>query len=276
MARALGWVYIIGPALSLVSFALAFLPYANFGGLLAVDAAAIAVGVALLSGRLDTQPSRVFEAIVAAGTVAVSLAVYFAGTPSAGFRYFYLWVIPYAWRFFSRRAATAHTAFAALSSGVVLAIQVHQQGRQLSEYYGLWIVSVITMFMIGIMVERLTASLRLADERFHRGFLESPIGLVLLDSDVRILELNPAFAAILERHADDLVGHDLHDHIHVDDRARGRRTYQAALDRSSPVSFQERYVRSDGAIRTVSVHAHPQQREAYMGKYLFCQGARRE
>jgi len=132
------------------------------------------------------------------------------------------------------------------------------------------------MFMIGIMVERLTASLRLADERFHRGFLESPIGLVLLDSDVRILELNPAFAAILERHADDLVGHDLHDHIHVDDRARGRRTYQAALDRSSPVSFQERYVRSDGAIRTVSVHAHPQQREAYMGKYLFCQGARRE
>jgi hypothetical protein len=175
MARALGWVFLVGPALSLVSFALAFLPYANIVGLLVIDGVAIAVGLALLSGRLDTQSPRVFEAIVAVGTVAVSLAVYFAGTPSAGFRHFYLWVIPYAWRFFSRRAATAHTAFAALSSGVVLIIQVQQQGGQLSRYYGLWIISVITMFMIGVMVERLTASLRLADERFHRGFMESPL-----------------------------------------------------------------------------------------------------
>jgi Amt family ammonium transporter len=94
---------------------------------------------------------------------------------------------------------------------------------------------------------------------------------VFLDRDMRILELNPAFAAILARPAEELVGRSLHDHTHTEDRIRSRRQYQAALDRASPVSLQERYLRSDGAIRTVSVHAHPQQREAYIGKYLFCQ-----
>ncbi len=136
------------------------------------------------------------------------------------------------------RLIAQHFAAIASSTRVVLGSVV------LGSVGGIALVGVI----FGLMHRDLRRSERLAaansgalaesEEQFRHIFEESPIGIVLAKQDgQRIVQASPAFCHIVGYRAEEIVGHDLLDVVHVDDR--------------EPLSDAIEQVRSGGDCTTV-------------------------
>ena len=92
-------------------------------------------------------------------------------------------------------------------------------------------------------------SLDAAEERFRRVFEDSPTGMVLCDLDLRILEVNAAFAAFLGVAAGELVGRSVASHSHPDDMAVILEHQREMLAGTVPhYRMDKRYVRADGSL----------------------------
>ncbi|MGW3075425.1 putative bifunctional diguanylate cyclase/phosphodiesterase [Kitasatospora sp. NPDC001132] len=65
----------------------------------------------------------------------------------------------------------------------------------------------------GIGADRLLAALRASESRFRAAFCDAVIGMALIDAEDRIIEVNPAFAALIGRGVGDLVRTHLHEII---------------------------------------------------------------
>lgn len=93
-------------------------------------------------------------------------------------------------------------------------------------------------------------------ERFRRSFDAAPIGMVLVRSDGRIIEANGAYARMLGRTVDELVGSPIELTTHPDDiPAERERMAQMLADDSGPVQFEKRLVHAEGHHVWVSMTA---------------------
>ncbi|MER6365009.1 EAL domain-containing protein [Kitasatospora sp. NPDC001527] len=75
--------------------------------------------------------------------------------------------------------------------------------------------------------DRQLAALRASESRLRAAFCDAGIGMALIDPEDRIIEVNPAFAALTGRTVDDLVG--THIHEIVDPEGMPRRLFRALV-----------------------------------------------
>ena len=185
---------------------------------------------------------------MAFGTLLVAAGVYEGGGPSSGAQFFFLWVIPYAFAFFSTRQAAFQTALMAASYAIVLAVQLHQHPAlgPGGLVIGMWLIAVTTVIIVGTLARRLSRSLRDVDRRFHRSFVDSPIGAAFVSTDLIWLEVNDALARLLRRTREELIGHSTLDVTHPDDVELSRTAWRMTTE--STVEFEKRYLRPDGSV----------------------------
>jgi diguanylate cyclase (GGDEF)-like protein/PAS domain S-box-containing protein len=85
--------------------------------------------------------------------------------------------------------------------------------------------------------------------RFERGFQDATIGMALVSLDLRFVKVNDAYASLLGRRPDDLVGRPVADVSHPGDAP-----IADALARSGGIA-EKRLVRADGSVVEVAVTA---------------------
>ncbi|WP_280698652.1 bifunctional diguanylate cyclase/phosphodiesterase [Kitasatospora sp. GP82] len=73
---------------------------------------------------------------------------------------------------------------------------------------------------LGGSTRELLAALRASESRFRAAFADAGIGMALIDSDDRIIEVNPAFAAMIGHEVPDLVRTHIHDIIDPEENHR--------------------------------------------------------
>ena len=112
------------------------------------------------------------------------------------------------------------------------------------------------------------------EESFRRVFHDSPVGMVLADLDLQVLDANAAFAAFLGREIDDLVGCSVASYTEPGDMELTLRQHAELLaGATGHYTIEKRYVRADGSLvwgeitvsllrddrdRPVAVHAQVQ------------------
>jgi diguanylate cyclase (GGDEF)-like protein/PAS domain S-box-containing protein len=93
------------------------------------------------------------------------------------------------------------------------------------------------------------AALNEAQEAFRHAFDDAPIGIGLVDMDGSIQRANRAMAELLGRTQEDLVGVQIIDLTHPDDRAVSEeRREQLARNEVSSYRIEKRYMRPDGSV----------------------------
>jgi PAS domain S-box-containing protein len=98
-------------------------------------------------------------------------------------------------------------------------------------------------------VHRADAALRQSENRFRRIFEGSPFGMTLSEGeDRRILQANPAFCQMLGYTPDELIGRNLYELTHPDERRMDRAFPDLAAADSSWRMREKRYVTKQGAV----------------------------
>lgn len=104
--------------------------------------------------------------------------------------------------------------------------------------------------------KRSEAALLEAEARFRTAFDEAPIGMSLMGTDGRLLRVNRALADLLGRRSEELVGVDVIDLTHPDDRAstevQNRDLFSGAVE---SVRMEKRFLRRDGDVVWTSIRA---------------------
>ncbi len=206
MARTFTYLFGGGATLLLVSLLLPHSPDRNTTALLIVSASAYVSSAGFLA-LYDRLPSWVFQVAPAAGTLLVSLAVYFGGSNGAdAYVMFYFWVAMAACYFLRPAGAFAHLALASAAYGVVLLLTPEHIALPVL----MWVLLTGTLLVVGSLmaaqreqVERLLQQLgsaartdsvtglanrRALDERFafelERSTLTGrPLSILALDAD---------------------------------------------------------------------------------------------
>jgi diguanylate cyclase (GGDEF)-like protein/PAS domain S-box-containing protein len=257
LTRWLAAVFVIGPTLVLAWLAFPHTA-ANNVGIVAVCATAYVIGAALYALSPDRTPDWVIKAAVAASTVMISAVVYFAGASDAGLGLLYVWATPYAF-FFSARHAAFQAALVAVCLFAALVAQPWIPG-DLGDYLSSqepvrWLLVVVTVVIVGVLVRRLDSWLRESHARFHRGFEDSPLGMALVGVDRRCLEVNEAFASMVGRTREQMVGASMIELTHPDDRQLSGDLVDAGLaDLRGRWSLEQRYLHADGTAVPARTH----------------------
>ncbi|HYE95836.1 MAG TPA: PAS domain S-box protein [Rubricoccaceae bacterium] len=101
------------------------------------------------------------------------------------------------------------------------------------------------------MTERQAAveALRRSEERYRSLFASTPVGLVTVDVDGRLLEANPAFLALLGYSTEELREKTYTDFTYPDDRATNHTLFREVVEgRREGFQIEKRYCRKDGRI----------------------------
>ncbi|GAM97852.1 chemotaxis protein methyltransferase CheR [alpha proteobacterium U9-1i] len=96
---------------------------------------------------------------------------------------------------------------------------------------------------LGFAVERSRAK-----ERFGLVFDRAGVGMVLMREDCSIVRANPAFAIIVDRPIDDVIGARCTDFTHKDDVNANAAAVDALRLSGGPVTFEKRYIRTSGEV----------------------------
>jgi len=123
-----------------------------------------------------------------------------------------------------------------------------------------WTRSILGVFgyRIALELEREQAEARLREsEAYMRLTLEnSPIGIASADLEGRLLDVNPAFAALLGYRREEVIGMRVRDITHPDDREETRRHFEALVRGDIPrYELEKRYIRKDGSAIHVRAQA---------------------
>ena len=257
MARALGWILLSGPSLALVWLVLPPARDAAEAAMLAIVFAAWALGALLLSGWADERSPRFFEAVLAAITVMISLAVVFSRSPASGLCFLYVWAVPLAYAFFPLRQAVLQTAVMAASLGIALLVQqVHDpELRPLADVaFSVWLFCVSAVVVAGATVRRIVSARRASLDRLSRGFADVSVGMAVVSADWRWVEVNDALCRFLARPREELLGHSPSEITHPEDIGTSRSVVERGLrDVRRAQTFVKRYLRPDGEIVWASV-----------------------
>jgi diguanylate cyclase (GGDEF)-like protein/PAS domain S-box-containing protein len=101
----------------------------------------------------------------------------------------------------------------------------------------------------GALVRASSQSLDAAEKRFRRVFEDSPTGMALGDLDLRIVEVNTAFADFLGVDARELVGRSVASYSHPDDMAVNLDLHHQLIAGTTPhYRMEKRYIRADGSV----------------------------
>ncbi|HLK46223.1 MAG TPA: PAS domain S-box protein, partial [Acidimicrobiales bacterium] len=99
-------------------------------------------------------------------------------------------------------------------------------------------------------LRRAESALRSSEVRHAATFDRSPMGICLIGPDLRLLEVNPALCAFLERPAAWLTSHTTHDITHPDDRAANAENYRHVAEHvADRFSFEKRYLTGAGDVK---------------------------
>ncbi|MDX6725119.1 MAG: hypothetical protein QOD73_3523 [Solirubrobacteraceae bacterium] len=274
MTRSLACVLLAGPVPALVWLALPHRAGADELGMLVVCAAAWLSGAALLAWPARLASEWALGGLMACATVLISVGIYFTGVPDSAFVLLFLWAAPYSFFFFTGRHAALQTAWFAACYAAVLTVHEDARGVTVVEFRGeepaLWLLAVGTVVVVGLLVRQLAAWMQTDEARFRRGFEESHIGMALVSTDLRYLEVNDAMCEILGRSRKALVGSRVDDHGHPDDI---RPSYNAVLDGitrdGGRPRFEKRYIRPDGTMVPARVNVSLVRSPSGRGLYFF-------
>ncbi len=205
VARALSLPFLAGPAagglLLAVPGQLDDRPLAFAALLLCV----LAIGLALRFGALDHQRPGVFALLVAAGVVAVSVGLVLAGPGQSLAAVFYLWLLPYAYIYFSRTQAWLLSLLASACFATTLLL-VPPAGADAVGVVVLWVWLTATVGITGLVIHSLATQARSGDRRLMTAFGQSSTPSLIADRDGRIVHANGALGTMLGLIAAELPG----------------------------------------------------------------------
>jgi diguanylate cyclase (GGDEF)-like protein len=138
-------LFVAGPTLALVTLALPHALDANTAGVAAAGLAAYLMA-AMLGGMRRRLPAWGLEVAVAYGTLVITVAVYFSGSATTSFAFFYLWALLYAAYFFPRPRAAIQLGLIAVGYAIVLSLRPEIDARLEA-----WVVAVGTLAMAGAL-----------------------------------------------------------------------------------------------------------------------------
>ncbi len=93
-------------------------------------------------------------------------------------------------------------------------------------------------------------------EAEYRMLAENAADIVFrLDADDRFSWLSPSVEAVLGRRPEDLLGRDVGEFLHPDDRSSRDRAIQGSVD--GRTSYEARYLHADGTYRWLAISGHP-------------------
>src|SRR5436305_5351836 len=121
MTRVLGWFWIGGGAIGLLSLLLPHLPSANIVGLICVAGACL-LGGGVLRWSPTPVSGRALPALLTVGTLMITAAVYFDGRGDSVYALFYVWVAVTAFYFLPRWHALLQLTLAGAAYGGLLVI----------------------------------------------------------------------------------------------------------------------------------------------------------
>jgi diguanylate cyclase (GGDEF)-like protein len=153
MARSLGWLFIAGATIGLISLFLPRAPHTNVGAL------AVNIGLAYLGGLivltvLRRMPAWTFHIALLAGTALITRAVYYSGQGVSYYGIWYLWAALFGFSFFKRSHATVHVALVGLAYAVVLAVR-HEPIAQAR-----WVTTIASLLIAGVFIDALVRRVR--------------------------------------------------------------------------------------------------------------------
>ncbi|HTW98052.1 MAG TPA: diguanylate cyclase, partial [Acidimicrobiales bacterium] len=220
VCRSLGLGFTAAALVGALSLLFPPAPGADLAVEIAAGGLAAVTGLVLMSGALDSAPPASFGIFVTWAILLASLAAYGAGKPVGGGELFFLWVVPYAFAFFSLRLAWLQTLLMAVAYAAVLLLQHHENpaGDRAGTLVGLWFLLIAAEVVVGVLVRRLGRSLRDVDQRFRNAFEHSPVGAAFLTPSGTFVEVNDALCALLARSRAELVGVSVQEVTHPDDR----------------------------------------------------------
>ncbi len=157
MARSLGWLFIAGATIGLISLLLPRAPHTNVGAL------GVNIGLAYLGGVIvlavfRRMPAWTFHIALLAGTALITRAVYYSGQGVSYYGIWYLWAALFGFSFFRRSHATAHVALVGLAYAIVIAVR-HEPIAQ-----GRWVTTIASLLIAGVFIDALVRRVR----RQHR------------------------------------------------------------------------------------------------------------
>jgi diguanylate cyclase (GGDEF)-like protein/PAS domain S-box-containing protein len=263
---------------SSLSFAWLAIPHARSADVLGVSLTALsswALAALLLVLPARHTTGRVLNAVMALVTVNISLAIYFTHSVDSSFNLFYVWELPYAFFFFTSRQAFLQTAWVALCYLAVLffeSVGGEPAGTLNSRDVSQWVIVVGTLTIVGLLVRRLSQWARESEARFRRGFDSSPLGMSLVGTDMRLLDVNDAFCRITGRTREELIGRPHADITHPDDRYLVQREADLVRPGGEGHSrIEKRVLRPDGEVVDVVCHAAVVRSLAGRPLYVFSQ-----
>jgi len=249
-ARAIGWLIAGGAAMVLIWVALPHPARTDDGAVIALVAATWILAALLLTGRFDHVPRVAMTAVLLAAALLISVTLLAIEDPTSGFSLFYACLAPYAFAAGSQRNAwLIVVGVAVLYGGVLIALAAGQPDVVRADALaGRWLVVVFGSIALGLFARHLGVLKRVSESRFRRGFADSPVGMAILSSDYRWLEVNAALCRMLGRTGDELVGRSPAEVTHPQDIGRSRAIVDRALAGASRQEFVKRYVRPDGEV----------------------------
>jgi diguanylate cyclase (GGDEF)-like protein/PAS domain S-box-containing protein len=256
LARSLGWLFLAGSVIGGVALLLPLPPGTDRVGTLLVVVVCLVLGLGLLAGA-PTLPPVAVHAMLALGTLAISVDIAFSGGRTVGDEMFYLWPAFCAFYFCARSRAVAHFAIIAVGYAAGLTL------GHVPEAPTRWTVVLCTLAVMWLVIDRLVArldgearetirrgaELSAAEERFRRAFDDASTGMTLGRFDGTWLRVNRAFARFVGREGEDLTGSTFGRVSHPEDIAEGVR----ALERLASGELEDwqaewRFIRRDGTL----------------------------
>jgi diguanylate cyclase (GGDEF)-like protein/PAS domain S-box-containing protein len=214
---------------------------------------ALALGAWIVTHR-ESLTYRQVGWIAIACTPMVAAVVAGRDDPSGG-GYAFIWGAPFAYAA-GRRVGYAHTAAVALCLAAAFGVQALRvdDPAAFHTYAGWWLTATVSAAIVGGVTRVIWESLESAQRQIDRAFDQGVLGMAVLDLGGRWQQVNRALAEILGRSPEALAGTPAADITHLGDRAITLEQIAQATDLGQ-VAFDKRYVRPDGSVRWVTVHA---------------------
>jgi PAS domain S-box-containing protein len=248
-ARSIAYLFATGAVLGLLTLVFPHMPEVNDLALVLLASGALVIAAIVWVSR-DRLREWHIHAVLACGTVIVSLANYYAG-PSTLYPVLYMWAALYAFYFFRLPEALAHMAFVAVSYAVVLAVQDPESTIVR------WLLAVGTPLVAGLLISQLlrrlsdrAQQLEQSEARTRRVIDTAPDAFITLDRDGVIISWNAAAQRLFGWSAGEAIGKTMRSLIvppEFGDRHDERRN--ALIANESPLAtqrFEVEFQRRDG------------------------------
>jgi diguanylate cyclase (GGDEF)-like protein/PAS domain S-box-containing protein len=165
------------------------------------------------------------------------------------------WGAPFAYAA-GRRIGVAHTLAGAAVLALGFAVQADRAADPLpfERYASSWLTAVITIAIVGAVTRVIVDSLDRTQDQLDAAFEQGVLGQAFLDLAGRFTKVNRALADMLGRAPEELSGLATAEITHAGDRAISYEALATAAT-DGTIVFDKRYLRPDGTVVWVTVHA---------------------